>query len=35
MESVIRLSGKAKQVFEFMRLVAKAHPNKTLGDMCK
>jgi len=35
MKRVIRVQGKAKEVFEAIRLKAKQSPNTTLGDLVK
>lgn len=32
-KNILLLTGKAKQVFRFVELIAKAHPDKTLGEM--
>jgi len=34
-KTIIHLSGTAQQVFRFIELVAKAHPDKTLGDLAR
>jgi len=35
MKQVIRISGKAEQVFKYLALLAKQRGNETLGDIIK
>jgi len=35
MKPVIRLTGKARQVFMYLRSIARAFPNVTLGELLK